>query len=92
MKLKMLGALLVLVSVGAQASTHVQGYTRKDGTYVQPHFKSEPSRLKSDNYSASGNTNPYTGERGSKNHEYTSTPSYNKNYNNLDYGKGGRAR
>ena len=88
----MLSALLVLVSLGAQASTEVRGYTRKDGTYVEGHTRSSPSRFKSDNYSASGNTNPYTGERGSKDHEYTDTPSYNKNYNNLDYGKGSKAR
>jgi hypothetical protein len=52
----------VLVSEG-QAQTHVDGYFRRDGTYVQPHMRSAPDRNPSNNWSYPGNTNPYTGER-----------------------------
>jgi hypothetical protein len=41
---------------------HVRGYTRKDGTYVQPHWRSRPDGNPSNNYSFPGNTNPYTGK------------------------------
>ena len=40
----------------------VNGYFRKDGTYVQPHYRSNPDGNPYNNYSFPGNTNPYTGE------------------------------
>lgn len=48
----------------AFADTYVQGYYRSDGTYVQGYYRSDPNGTKSDNYSYKGNTNPYTGQRG----------------------------
>lgn len=39
---------------------HVRGYTRKDGTNVQPHWRSAPDGNPYNNYSFPGNTNPYT--------------------------------
>ena len=45
---------------------YVKGYTRKDGTYVAPHYRSNPNNTQRDNYSTYGNTNPYTGKRGTK--------------------------
>lgn len=50
----------------AIADTYVQGYTRKDGTYVQGHYRSRPNSTVNDNYSTQGNTNPYTGQMGTK--------------------------
>ena len=47
-------------------STHVKGYYKKDGTYVQPHYKTKPNTTKFDNYGTKGNTNPYTGKEGTK--------------------------
>lgn len=47
-------------------AVHVKGYTRKDGTYVQPHERSAPNKTKNDNYSTKGNVNPYTGKAGTK--------------------------
>lgn len=41
---------------------HVRGYTRKDGTYVQPHWRSAPDGNPYNNYSFPGNTNPYMGK------------------------------
>lgn len=57
-----------IVSIGAAAAdTTVDGYYRKDGTYVPPYQRTDPNRSKDDNYSTRGNTNPYTDKRGTKN-------------------------
>lgn len=42
----------------------VSGYTRKDGTYVQPYFRTAPNSTLMDNFSTKGNVNPYTGKPG----------------------------
>lgn len=44
----------------------VKAYTKKDGTVVQKHEQTNSNKTKTDNYSHKGNTNPYTGKRGSK--------------------------
>ena len=44
----------------------VRGYLRTDGNYVQPHYRSAPDGNFYNNWSASGNVNPYTGKDGSK--------------------------
>lgn len=44
----------------------VNGYTRKDGTYVQPHMRTAPDNTTNNNYSTHGNTNPYTGRQGTQ--------------------------
>ena len=46
------------------ADTYVNGYRRSDGTYVQPHHRSNRDGNPYNNYSHRGNVNPYTGERG----------------------------
>lgn len=48
------------------SSTHVRGYTKKDGTYVAPHRRSSPDKSKSNNWGTKGNVNPYTGKEGTK--------------------------
>lgn len=64
-------ALLLLSSlIVAEAfagDTQVDGYFRKDGTYVQPHFRSAPDNNPSNNWSTKGNVNPYTGQSGTRN-------------------------
>ena len=57
-------------------STYVNGYTRSNGTYVQGHYRSSRNTTNHDNYSTSGNSNPYTGTSGSRAADY-STRSYN---------------
>lgn len=52
------GARLELVQ--RSGDVHVRGYTRQDGTYVPPHWRSRPDGNPSNNYSFPGNTNPYT--------------------------------
>lgn len=64
--------------------TYVRGYTKKDGTYVQPHYRSAPDGDPYNNWSTQGNTNPYTGEAGTHNpdHGYghSSSPGYGNSY------------
>ncbi len=55
-------------------SVSVRGYTRKDGTYVRPHYRSAPNGTSSDNWSTRGNVNPYTGEVGTKDPNAASPP------------------
>ena len=43
---------------------HVNGYVRKDGTYVKGYNRTNPNNTNRDNYSTQGNTNPWTGEPG----------------------------
>jgi hypothetical protein len=52
------------------------GYFNNSGTYVQPAYKTTSNNTNWDNYSTSGNTNPYTGQSGSKARDY-SNQSYN---------------
>lgn len=59
-----------------QSSVHVNGYFRKNGTYVQPHFRTAPNNTVYDNWSTSGNINPYTGTKGTKSSNYYYIPSY----------------
>ena len=58
-----IGSVAGLGSV-ALADEFVNGYTRRDGTYVQPHYQTNPNGTKLDNYSTQGNANPYTGRAG----------------------------
>ena len=51
----------------SSAQVRVRGYTRKDGTYVAPHYRSSPNSTKADNWSTKGNVNPYTGQPGTRN-------------------------
>ena len=47
-------------------SHSIKGYTKKDGTYVEPSHAKDPNNSRSDNWSAKGNVNPYTGKEGTK--------------------------
>lgn len=57
-------------------STYVNGYTKSNGTYVRGHYRSSQNSTNHDNYSTSGNYNPYTGTTGSRAKDY-STGAYN---------------
>ncbi len=48
----------------AHADEYVQGYTRSNGSYVQPHYQTAPDNSVYNNYSTKGNVNPYTGQQG----------------------------
>ena len=57
-------------------STNVSGYTRSNGTYVNGYTRTQRNSTNHDNYSTSGNYNPYTGTTGSRARDYSSQ-SYN---------------
>lgn len=71
------GAAMLAASVPAAADQYVQGHMRSDGTYVQGYMRSSPDSYKFNNYGSQGNSNPYTGQRGSERNEFSSQPSYN---------------
>ena len=52
---------------GSNPSSHfVQGYSTPYGTYVQPHYQTNPNNTQFDNYGTRGNYNPYNGTYGSR--------------------------
>lgn len=60
------GILLFAQALPTNAAVHVRGYFRSNGTYVAPHYRSNPDGIFSNNYSTYGNVNPYTGKEGTK--------------------------
>lgn len=87
MRVVILGALAALVAGAAyaQGSNNVRGYFRSDGTYVAPHYRSNPNNTRSDNYSTRGNYNPYTGGAGTRS-PHPTTPSYGYTPRTPSYG------
>lgn len=59
-----LAVSLSMLSGAVLADQYVNPHVRKDGTYVEGHFRSSPNETRIDNYSTQGNTNPYTGQKG----------------------------
>jgi uncharacterized protein YdeI (BOF family) len=56
---------------GSNPSSHaVQGYTRSNGTYVQPYHATNPDSTQRNNYGTSGNYNPYNGSSGHRGARY----------------------
>lgn len=65
--MKNLSLIAILFAFGtANAQTYVKPHVRKDGTYVQGHYRSDSNDTKVDNYSSQGNYNPYTGAKGTE--------------------------
>ncbi|HEV2608323.1 MAG TPA: hypothetical protein VGT79_10115 [Xanthomonadaceae bacterium] len=58
--------LLVSAAATATDDHYVNGYTKKDGTYVHGHYQTDPNSAKDDNYSTRGNESPHTGKAGIK--------------------------
>jgi hypothetical protein len=48
------------------SDVHVSSYTKKDGTYVQSHYRSSPDGNFQNNWSTKGNVNPHTGMAGTR--------------------------
>ena len=53
-------------SHGSSKTTNVHGYSKKDGTYVAPHKRTNPNNTQRDNWTSKPNQNPYTGKDGTK--------------------------
>ena len=71
--------LLISQALGAAQTVQVDGYYRKDGTYVAPHYRTAPDSNPYNNWSTRGNVNPYTGQSGTVNpypQPYTPSPLY----------------
>jgi len=69
---------LVIATVSATpafADSYVRGYTRSNGTSVQPYYRSNADSNSFNNFSTQGNTNPYTGTRGTRNYDSSYSPS-----------------
>ena len=75
MRKLLLAALLSIAAFSSAfaADVYVRGYTRSDGTYVAPHYRSSPNSTRNDNWSTRGNINPHTGRLGTKNPDYNTT-------------------
>lgn len=58
--------LLLVFCIPVNAASRVRGYYRPNGTYVQPHYRSNANYTRYDNYSTKGNYNPYTGAAGTQ--------------------------
>lgn len=76
-KLILIFILTIISYSAALADTYVNGYYRKNGTYVKPHYRSSPNSTTSDNWSTKGNVNPYTGKVGTKSPSYNNNNQYN---------------
>jgi hypothetical protein len=72
----------LLIQGIAAADQYVRGHYRKDGTYVEPHYRSSPDKSHNNNWSVSPNVNPYTGKQG------TQKPTYDDNYGNTNRRRG----
>ena len=78
MKKIIISIVFVLTLINTvSADVWVNGYFRSDGTYVQGHYRSSPDSSVTNNWSYSGNTNPYTGEVGSNSYGSSSFGSSN---------------
>jgi len=68
----------------ARNSHYVKPYYRKDGTFVNGHYQTNPDGNIYNNWSTKGNINPYTGKEGTVdpynfNTTYPSKSKYNSN-------------
>lgn len=82
----MVAFLMFVPFLQAEAVVSVKGYYRKDGTYVAPHYRSDPDGIKSNNWSYPGNTNPYTGKTaGGSVSSYLNNYSSGSNYSSSLY-------
>ena len=84
--MKLLFTLLALsIATSAFADTYVHGYTKQNGTYVEPHYRSSPDSSKFNNYSTEGNVNPYNGKEGHVDPYYTPPPTFQYNPSSNQY-------
>lgn len=82
-KLLLIALFSFFFSEFAYSQVKVKGYTRKDGTYVKPHVRSNPDGNPYNNWSYPGNTNPYTGKTATG-----SSDAYLRNYYNTSSSSG----
>ena len=71
-----LAIFVVILNISAFADQYVHGYTRSNGTYVRPYYRSSPNGTATDNFSYRGNVNPYTGAVGTNRYIHDKTSPY----------------
>lgn len=76
MKKLTLVLLFIVSCVVASYAEYVNGYYRKDGTYVNGYTRTERNETVRDNYSHKGNYNPYTNEYGTHKDTNNRTSEY----------------
>ena len=81
MKKIILLVVFLFLTLNLIAQVYVNGYYRKDGTYVEPHYRSNPDGNPYNNWSFPGNVNPYTGKVAKGNPD-TYLSNYYKLYGN----------
>jgi hypothetical protein len=57
---------IIICSNAAVADVYVRGYTKSNGTYVAPYYRSNPNSNFNDNWSTKPNVNPYTNQSGTR--------------------------
>lgn len=67
MKKVILSTLFLVIALISFSQVYVRGYYKKNGTYVEPHYRSNPDGIVENNWSYPGNVNPYTGRIGGTN-------------------------
>lgn len=77
----------IIPALANAADQYVNGYYRKDGTYVQSYHRSAPDDNFYNNYSSQGNTNPYKGKEGTVTYEQYQEKRQNQQNNSGLYGK-----
>ena len=80
--------ILICTASSVQSQTnpkhkYVKGHWR-NGTYVQPYYRTAPNSTNRDNFSTQGNVNPYTSKPGwiSPDNSYSSTSNYQSSARN----------
>jgi hypothetical protein len=78
----LLSAALGIVALGATSAMargiYHNGYIYQNRGYVAPHYQSAPDHSYNNNWSASPNVNPYTGQQGTRQPTYDDRPpAYN---------------
>ena len=56
--------VFLAISLPSYSAERVRGYTKKNGTYVMPSYRTKSDSFKMNNYSTKGNSNPFTGKKG----------------------------
>lgn len=71
---KKIKSILAFLVIGILSSgpvlaknVRVKGHITKKGSYVPPHNRTSPDSSSGNNWSTKGNSNPYTGKKGTKN-------------------------
>ncbi len=83
--LLLVAAFLLTGYFGFSQQVYVNGYTKSNGTYVQGHYRTSPNSTVNDNWSTSGNVNPYTGKTGTKPRANTYSTPKTYSYSNSIY-------